>query len=73
MRDRYIEIDVDLVLAKSGAAFRVLSEDRSVWVPRSILEELNVRALEEAYGNRRPLCCVQIPKWFADKVGLRGV
>jgi len=68
-----IEIDVDRVLGKSAAAFRVLTEGLSVWLPKSVLEELNVRALDEAHGNRSALCCVQIPKWFGDKVGLKGV
>jgi hypothetical protein len=64
---------VDCVITQSRAAFRILSEGKTVWIPKSILEELNVRALDEAHANRGPLCCVQIPKWFADKVGLEGV
>ena len=64
---------MDRVLSRSDAAFRVLTEGLAVWLPKSVLEELNVRALDEAWANRSPLICVQIPKWLADRIGLKGV
>jgi len=68
-----IEIDIDKVVAKTDAAFRVMTEGKVVWLPNSQLEALNVAALKEAYGNRAALCCLQIPKWLADKMQLKGV
>jgi hypothetical protein len=68
-----IEIDIDKVLGKSGAAFRVMSQGKVFWLPKSQLEALNVAALEEAHGNRTALCCLQIPKWLADKKQLKGL
>lgn len=68
-----IEIDIDKVLSKSDAAFRVMTQGKVVWLPKSQLEALNVDALHEAHGNRMALCCLQIPKWLADKMQLEGI
>lgn len=68
-----IEIDIDKVLSKSDAAFRVMTQGKVVWLPKSQLEALNVDALNEAHGNRSALCCLQIPKWLADKMQLEGI
>jgi len=68
-----IEIDIDKVLSKSESAFRVMTQGKVVWLPKSQLEALNVEALQEAYGSRTALCCLQIPKWLADKKQLKGI
>ena len=68
-----IEIDIDKVLSKSESAFRVMTQGKVVWLPKSQLESLNVEALQEAYGSRTALCCLQIPKWLADKKQLKGI
>lgn len=68
-----VEIDIDKVLSKSDAAFRVMTQGKVVWLPKSQLEALNVAALHEAHGSRTALCCLQIPKWLADKMQLEGI
>jgi hypothetical protein len=50
-----------------------MTQGKVVWLPKSQLEALNVEALNEAHGNRASLCCLQIPKWLADKMQLEGI
>lgn len=72
-RNRFMEIDIDRVLAKSKRAYLVVTEGEEVWLPVSQLEDVNIDALQEAYEEREALVCFQIPAWLGERIGLEGV
>ena len=67
---KFVEVDVDRVIAKTELAFLIEVEGVEFWVPVSQLETVNVDALDEAHAEQTSLVDVQIPAWLAEKEGV---